>query len=107
MAWHSCGRDDCGPSLPEAISLHHWVKDVSAVEAAPARHPQTFCALQEINEVISCHTTLTTCTGHDALLLCPFSHKSNRLLRSWLDLKEVPQMKGEVTPIEVARDYGA
>ena len=48
------------------------------------------------------HTTLTTCTGHDALLVCLSSHKSNGSPLSWLDPKEVPQMKGDVTQIEVA-----
>ena len=47
--------------------------------------------------MISRHTTLTTRTGHDALLVCPSSHKSIRSLLSWLDLKEVPQIKGDVT----------
>ena len=98
MAWHLCSRDGCGHSLPAAILLHHGVKDVSAVEAAPARHPHTFCAFHEIEEVIFRHTTLTTCTGHDALLVCLSSHhKSKGSPLSRLDPKEVPQMKGDVT----------
>jgi hypothetical protein len=32
------------------------------------------------------------------------SHKSNGSTMSWLDPKEVPQMKGDVTPIEEARE---
>ena len=98
MVWHLCGRDGCSRSLPAAILLHHAVKDVSAVEAAPARHPHTFCAFHEIEKVIFCHTTLTTCTGHDALLVCLTSHhKSKGSPLSRLDPKEVPQMKGDVT----------
>jgi len=98
MAWHSCAWDDCGHSLSEAIPLHHGVEDISAVEAAPARYPHTFCTLHEIEEVIFRHTTLTTCTGHDALLVCLSSHhKSKGSPLSRLDPKEVPQMKGDVT----------
>jgi len=72
MVWHSCCRDDLGHFPSAAIPLHHGVKDVPAVEAAPAHHPQTVGALQEVNEVILRHTTLTTCAGHTALLLCLF-----------------------------------
>src|SRR5713101_27409 len=87
-----------GHSLSEAIPLHHGVEDISAVEAAPARYPHTFCTLHEIEEVIFRHTTLTTCTGHDALLVCLSSHhKSKGSPLSRLDPKEVPQMKGDVT----------
>jgi len=96
MVCHLCDRDGCGHSLPAVILLDHGVKDISAVEATPARQPHTFWALHEIEEVIFRHTTLTACTGHDALLVCLSSHKSNGLPLSQLDPKEVPQMKGDV-----------
>ena len=47
--------------------------------------------------MIFSHTTLTTCTGHDALLVCHSGHKSIGSPLSWLDPKEVPQMKGDIT----------
>ena len=90
--------NDCDQPLSEAIPFHHKVKDISAVETAPARHPQTFSTLQEIDEVIFFHAPLTTCTGHDALLVCISSHENTESLGSWVDLKGVPQTKGDMSP---------
>ena len=94
MVWHSCCRDNLGHFPSEAIPLHHGIKDVPAVEAAPAHHPQTVGALQEVNAVIFRHTTLTTCAGHTALLLCLFRQKRTGAPGSWLDLKGVTRTKG-------------
>lgn len=52
-------------------------------EAAPTCQPHIFRTLHEIQEVILSHTTLTTCTDHDALLVYRSGHKNTGPPRSW------------------------
>jgi hypothetical protein len=46
--------------------------------------------------VVFRHAAVTTCTGHDALLVCDSSNKNRGSVQSSLDPKEVLQMKGDV-----------
>src|SRR5574341_1161174 len=48
-----------------AVVFHDVIQHVPAIQAPPGLYPHFPPSLHEIEEVIFCHTTLTTCTDHD------------------------------------------